>query len=146
MLQIKLLPLMIGLLAPQINKSVDPMELQISMIPSPEDPPLGSAEYQSELRMLGLGLKQSGLEIRDSSTRRLDVESQLPMIGEWWIKVEPQAAALLGTTVFSWLQARRGRTARLKIGEVEVDVRTVEELAAVIQVANRYQTICEMDS
>lgn len=122
------------------------MELQICMIPSPEDPPLGSTEYQLELRALGLTLKQSGLDVRDSGSRRLYVECQAPMLGEWWVKLGPQAAALLSATVHSWLEARRGRTARLKIGEVEADVRTVEELAAVIQVANRYQSISEMDS
>lgn len=121
------------------------MELQICMIPSPEDPPLRSDDYQSELRNLGSTLRASGLEICDVYPRPVRAETQPMMQGEWRVRLDPIAAPLLGTPVRTWLQARRGRTARLKVGEVEADVRTVEELVSVIQIANRYR-ISEMDS
>jgi hypothetical protein len=122
------------------------MELQICMIPSPEDPPLRSDGYQSELRDFGLIVSSSGLEISDMSPRPVRAEYRPAISGEWRIKLKPTAAPLLRTPVHSWLQARRGRIARLKIGEIETDVRTVDEFVTVIQIANRYQEASEQES
>ena len=122
------------------------MELQISMIPSPEDPPWRSSDYQSELRNLGLSLKADGLEIRDVSTLPARAGSPPPLLGEWRVKFDASLAPILQTPVGAWLQARRGRTARLRIGEIEADVRTIEELVRVIRVAKCYQEVTENES
>src|SRR5215469_4642795 len=122
------------------------MELQISMIPSPEDPPWSSDDYQSELRNLGLTLKADGLEIRDVASQPARAGTPLPLTGEWKVKFDDALAPILQTPVGSWLQARRGRTARLRIGEIEADVRTVEELVRVIKVAKCYQAVTESES
>ena len=53
---------------------------------------------------------------------------------------------ILKAPVGSWLQARRGRTARLRIGEIEADVRTAEDLARVIKIATCYQNVTENES
>ena len=62
------------------------------------------------------------------------------------VKFDPTLAPILQTPVGSWLQARRGRTARLRIGEIEADVRTIEELVRVIRVAKCYQEVTESES
>ena len=108
------------------------MELQISMIPSPEDPPWRSDDYQSGLRNLGLTLRADGLEI--------------PISGEWRVKLSATLGPILGVPVGSWLQARRGRTVRLTIGEVEADVRTADELVNAIKIAKFYQEAVENES
>src|SRR5215469_14018593 len=79
------------------------MELQISMIPSPEDPPWRSDDYQSELRNLGLTLKADGLEIRDVGTQPSRAGSPPPLSGEWRVKFESGLAPILQTPVGSWL-------------------------------------------
>ena len=112
------------------------MELHISMIPSPEDPPWRSDSYQAELRNLGQRLKADGLEIYDAGCPP----------GEWKLKLGTALAPALGAPVGSWLEARRGRTVRLKIGEIEADVRTVEDLARVIKIAKSYQEVSESES
>ena len=121
------------------------MELQISMIPSPEDPPLRSDDYQSELRDFGSTLRAKGLDIHDVGVHGVREGCPPPILGEWRIKLGATVAPILGTPVGSWLQARHGRTARLKIGEIEADIRTVEELVTVIQIANCYQDVMETD-
>jgi hypothetical protein len=122
------------------------MELQISMIPSPEDPPWRSDGYQSELRNLGLALKADGLDIHEVGSHPIRAGGSLPISGEWRVELgtllEPTLKAPLG----SWLQGRRGRTARLRIGEIEADVRTVEELVRVIKIAKCYQEVTESES
>ena len=122
------------------------MELQITMIPSPEDMPWKSDPYQSELRNLGLTLRADGLDIHDIAPRAVSAGTPHPISGDWSINLgatlEPTLKAPLGT----WLQARRGRTVRLKIGAIEADIRTIEELSDVIRVAHCYQKVAESES
>jgi hypothetical protein len=119
------------------------MELQISMIPSPEDPPWRSDDYQSELRNLGQALKADGLEIHEVGSHSVRSGGTPPSSGEWKVELDAMLGPTLKAPVGSWLQARRGRTARLRIGEIEADVRTVEELARVIKIARCYQEVTE---
>lgn len=112
------------------------MDLHISMIPSPEDSLWKCEDYQSELRNLGQALKADGLEIQDVGCPP----------GEWRVKLGAALAPTLGAPVGLWLQARRGRTVRLKMGEIEADVRTVEELTRVIKIAKCYQDVTESES
>jgi len=118
------------------------MELQISMIPSPEDPPCRSDDYQSELRNLGLTLRADGLELREVGPRSVRAECA-PLSGEWRVQLGAALGPILGVPVGSWLQARRGRTVRLTIGEMEADVRTADELESVIKIAKFYQEVAE---
>jgi hypothetical protein len=122
------------------------MELQISMIPSPEDPPWRSHDYQSELRKLGLALRVDGLEIQEVGSHAARSGEASPLSGEWRVKLAASLEPVLKAPVGSWLQARRGRTARLRIGEIEADVRNAEELARVIKIANCYQDVTENES
>jgi hypothetical protein len=122
------------------------MELQISMIPSPEDPPWRSEDYQSELRKLGVALRVDGLEIHEVGSHAVRSGDPSPISGEWSVKLGATLEPILNAPVGSWLQARRGRTARLRIGEIEADVRTVEELARVLKIAKCYQDVTENES
>ncbi|MCU1251754.1 MAG: hypothetical protein JWQ49_4783 [Edaphobacter sp.] len=122
------------------------MELQISMIPSPEDPPWRSEDYQSELRRLGLALSGDGLEIHEVGSHSACSGETSPISGEWRVKLGATLESMLKAPVSSWLQARRGRTARLRIGEIEADVRTAEDLGRVIKIAKCYQEVTENES
>jgi hypothetical protein len=68
------------------------------------------------------------------------------MSGEWRIELSATLGPILGVPVGSWLQARRGRTVRLIIGEMEADVRTANELVSVIKIAKFYQEAAENES
>jgi hypothetical protein len=122
------------------------MELLISMIPSPDDPPWRSDDYQSELRNLGLSFRADGLEIRDQGSRPVGAGCVPEISGEWRVKLDAMVGPILEAPVGSWLEARRGRTVRLTIGEIEADVRTVDELVSVIKKATRYEEVSENES
>jgi hypothetical protein len=119
------------------------MELHISMIPSPEDPPWRSDGYQSELRSLGLALRADGLEVREVGNVPAREGCVACISGEWKVRLGERVAPALKTPVGSWLQARRGRTVRLTIGETEADVQTAEELVSVIKIARSYEDVSE---
>ena len=122
------------------------MELLISMIPSPEDAPWRSEDYQSELRNLGSALRGDGLEIQEVGSHAARSGEMSPLSGEWRVKLGASLEPILKAPVGSWLQARRGRTAKLRIGEIEADVRNAEELARVIKIAKCYQSVTENES
>jgi len=117
------------------------MELHISMIPSPEDPPWMSDDYQSGLRNLGQTLRDDGLEIRDVGSHTARAIS-----GKWRVELCAALAPALGAPVDLWLRARPGRTVHLTIGEIEADVRTIDELISVIKIARSYQDVAENDA
>ena len=62
------------------------------------------------------------------------------------VKLCASLGPTLGTPVGSWLRTRRGRTVRMRIGEIEADVRTVEELVRVIKIAKCYQEVAEKEA
>jgi len=122
------------------------MELQISMIPSPDDPPWRSDDYQSELRNLGVALRADGLEVREVGNLPVREGCVACISGEWRVRLGDRVGPALKAPVGSWLQARRGRTVRLTIGETEADVRTVDELVSVIKIAKSYEEVSENDA
>jgi hypothetical protein len=122
------------------------MELQISMIPSPEDPPWMSDAYQSDLRNLGQTLRANGLEIREVGCHSVRAGCAPAISGEWRVKLGATVDHILGVPVGSWLQARHGRTVHLTIGEIEADVRTADEFVKVIKIAKCYQAVAENEA
>lgn len=122
------------------------MDLQISMIGSPEDPQWMSDSYQTDLREVGRALRAKGLEIREVGGRSAREGCASCVSGEWKVALNAGIGPILKVSVGSWLQARRGRTVRLKMGEIEADVRTAEELASVIKLAKGYMKVAESES
>jgi len=122
------------------------MELHISMIPSPEDPPWRSDDYQSSLRGLELAFRADGLDIHESERSSVIAECGTAMSGEWMIRLDAMPHSVLEAVVGSWLQARRGRAVCLTIGEIEADVLTVAEFIDAIKCARLYQEMSESDS
>jgi hypothetical protein len=122
------------------------MELHISMIPSPEDPPWRSDDYQSELRNLGLTLRAYGLELHDVGAHSAREGCIPAMSGAWRVELGASLGPILEAPVGSWLQSRRGRTVRLTVGEIETDVRTADELLCVIKTARSYQEVADSET
>jgi len=122
------------------------MELHISMIPSPEDPPWRSDDYQSGLRGLEMAFNVDGLEVHEAGRSSVIAECGTTISGEWWVRLDAMPHSVLAAVVGSWLQERRGRTVCLTIGEVEADVLTVDEFLGAIQCARLYQELSESDS
>jgi hypothetical protein len=62
------------------------------------------------------------------------------------VKLGATLGSILGVPVGSWLEARRGRMVRLTVGEIEADVRTVDDLLCVIKTARAYQEVAESET
>jgi hypothetical protein len=118
---------------------MEPLELNLTLIPSAGDGLLYSAAYQKELKEFSAELKQQQVVARareapqtasssgsDSSEKASDGS---PLIGEFILKYAPAVLASSGFTgiVTAWIARRNGRKVRLKVGEIEVEAATIEE-------------------
>ncbi|MFZ0963427.1 MAG: hypothetical protein WAO35_21410 [Terriglobia bacterium] len=109
-------------------------ELHLTLIGAPDDPPLVpiNAKYQNELESFSRAVEAQGLEI--SSYRRC-LESGGGgdyLVGEFLIKVVPPLLSVVGA-IGAWLKNNHGRRVRLKVGEIEAEAPTVEEVEKLLK-------------
>jgi hypothetical protein len=60
-------------------------------------------------------------------------------LGDFAIKLAATVGPVLGTVVGAWLHARYGRKVRLKIGDVEAEAQTIEEVQELLRRAEEFQ-------
>ena len=100
-------------------------QLELILVRGPDDGPLSSKEYQDGLAELAKSLRAQGSKL---ITRFHDFDAIGAadlLSGEFILKVlAPGAAAVLG----AWLHARYGRKVRLKVGEIEAEAQSVEDV------------------
>ena len=89
--------------------------ITITLMPSPDDPPLFSDEYQAELERVGDAFRSGGIEVEIPIIRMDSVEDGGGLIGEFIIplvKVAPVAVSSAALWVLGCKEnfaARRGR-------------------------------------
>lgn len=121
---------------------MDAPELQLTLIPAPDDPRLKSSAYQAELRQLEQDLQSKGIqasalfEVREAWT---PVPMPAPYLGDFFIKLTTAIGPVLGAVVGAWLHARYGRKVRLKIGDIEAEAQTAEEVEKLLARAQEIQ-------
>jgi hypothetical protein len=100
-------------------------KLTLSLISAETDPPLHSPEYQQGLEGVVSSLGAQGVKV----SSLVDLEESAGSTG----------TPLLGVAVAAWVQGRYGRKARLKIGDIEAEARTVEEVEKLISRAKKFR-------
>jgi hypothetical protein len=120
-------------------------ELTIRLFPALDDAPARSMLYQRELRrfeesLLALGLDvRVSIELRESGVPETLAAVVSPYLGDFMIKFAATAGPALGTLIGAWLHARYGRKVRLKIGDIEAEAQSVEEVEKLLQQAEQFQ-------
>jgi hypothetical protein len=123
---------------------MDALEFELSLIPAQDDPPLGSPEYQAELRNFEQDLESNGLEVSPIVEFReawIPEPIVAPYLGDFIIKLAAIVGPVLGAGVGAWLRGRYGRKVRIKVGanEIEAEAQTVEEVERLIARAYEIQ-------
>jgi hypothetical protein len=119
---------------------MDTDKLILTLMPAETDPSLRSPEYQRGLNKLATAFSAQGMKV--SSVVELEESegsSETILLGKYTIELAKIAAPVIAGIIGAWLQARYGRTARLKIGDIEAEARTVEEVEKLIARAKRLQ-------
>jgi hypothetical protein len=123
--------------------NTEKLTLSLSLISAETDPPLHSLEYQQGLEELATTLGAQGTKV--SSLVELEESAGstgTPLLGTFTIELAKAAGptlAAVGVAVAAWLQGRYGRKARLKIGDIEAEARTVEEVTELIARAKKFR-------
>ena len=123
---------------------MDAPELKLTFIPSPDDPRPSDTRYQEELGRFEQTITSQGLEVSALFEFRESASPGFisPYMGEFYIKLASLAATtigVLGMAISTWLRARYGRKVRLKIGEIEAEAQSLEDVERLLQRAEQFQ-------
>ncbi|WP_246217399.1 hypothetical protein [Paraburkholderia panacisoli] len=111
-----------------------PAWLRILLIPSADDSPFFSDEFQANLRAFFQTLDAADIQVSSVALNMDIVDARRPLMGEFVFslaQVGPALSAALG----AWLEANAGRKLRLKIIGVEFEANTMTQLVQVLDKA-----------
>lgn len=116
----------------------DTIDLYVTFLPSPEDigQPSLSEDYMRALREIHAFSKAQGglIPLQGASSN-----AAVGIVVEFAKVVVPLLGPALGAAVTGWFQGRAGRKLRLKVGEVEVEAHTSEEIEQLLKQAQALQ-------
>ncbi|RRA02547.1 hypothetical protein [Burkholderia cepacia] len=122
------------------NNSKNVQEIEILLKRAPDDPAERDPAFQDELRVFSSTLHSAGIRY---SQRAMAFDSATAVgypLAEFIIKeLGPAAIGVIGTAVGAWVSGRSGRKVRLKIGDIEAEGRTIEEITQLLQHARTFQ-------
>lgn len=115
-------------------------KLELSLEASAEEPPIGDPTRQAELKEASRVLKaESGVSVMEMMTLRKAVGAGSEHLGQFLVVAGPAVAAAISAVSAAWLQGRFGRKARLKVGDIEAEARTLEEVEKLVKLAEESQ-------
>jgi hypothetical protein len=114
-----------------------PDEFLLILVPSKDDAPPFSDEYQAELG----GFAKDAHATSQYGFAMDSAAGGGGPVGEFIFDAAAVTALIrcLGTICTEWIKARHGRKLRLKSGDVEVQATTVEEIEAMVKLAKGHQ-------
>jgi hypothetical protein len=116
-------------------------KVAIILIPSPDDKPTFSLEYQMELRSLQDAFVAAGIKA-DSAVMALDsAESFGGQIGEFAIEIAKYGSAALPGIVIGYLKARAGRKTKVEFyadgSPKRIEAQTPEQIISMLNAVSR---------
>lgn len=116
----------------------NPGKVRFYLMNAPDDPPTFSNEGQISLRGVVSALKEKHIDA-DTPFMTLDaIDAVGGYTGEIAVLIQAVSPVLTGILA-AWLQSKAGRKVRLKVGDIEVEARTVEEADQLLQRARALQ-------
>ncbi len=109
-----------------------PDEIKFILKRSPEDEPQFSREYQDEMGKVFTAFRNDGVKVQARAFAMDAIDAVGGATGEFlaFAKVlGPASIAALG----GWLAGRNGRKVRIKVGEIEAEANSVEQLDHVLE-------------
>ena len=121
---------------------MDALEVTLTLVSAPDDTELKSPGFQKELRNFREALVTSGIET-SSAIQLLEAWAPEPAptiyLGDFTIKFVAAVGPIIGAAIGAFVQARFGRKVRLKIGEIEAEAQTPEQVERLVEMAQAIQ-------
>jgi hypothetical protein len=102
--------------------------LGVRLVRAPDDPPLVSREYQEALGEFRKSLQAVGIQSSARSFAFDGVAGGGGLSGDFVLKLAGEIGPALIAGIFAWLHGRYGRKVRLKVGDIEAEAQTTEEV------------------
>jgi hypothetical protein len=113
-------------------------DLKITLLAAPDELSYFTPEYQQELRAFEKAFNDQGVPV--DSERALAKMAGGPFLsGEFVLKVADKIGPPLIAGVAGWLHGRAGRKVRLKVGDIEAEAPTIEEVEKLLDRAREIQ-------
>jgi len=124
------------------NESTLPkVEVELQLKPTSDDPVVQDPAFQAELRTFSGSLRAAGVLFSQRAMTFDAVDATGYAFAEYVIKeLGPAAIGVIGTAAGAWITGRSWRKVRLKVGDVEVEARTSEEIEQLLKQAKAFQT------
>jgi hypothetical protein len=115
------------------------MEVHLTMIAALDDPDQRSSGYQRQLTQFADSLTSNGMDF--SAARSLRMTEAAPVVygGAFTVQVLPALVPVVCTLLGAWLRGRYDRRVRLKVGDIEAEAQTVEDVEKLLRRAQELQ-------
>jgi len=94
---------------------------------------------RQEANEFGKSFSSQGIEVEAGGTPRNWLPAGAEFLGDFLIKFAPTVGPVLAAAGGAWLHAKYGRKIRLKIGDIEAEAQTVEEVEKLLAKAQEIQ-------
>lgn len=109
--------------------------LRLTLVRADHDEAAFSPNYQTELRQFYQRVRADNVRISAVVFTLDSVGASGGLVGEFVMPLAQVIGPVLGGDAVAWLQRRAGRKLRLKVGDLEVEARTPEEIGHLLQQA-----------
>ena len=113
-------------------------EIKIVLRPSPEEPQLFSRETQDNMNAVLSAFYDAGIKTRATGMAFDSIDAVGGFTGEFIALATTLGGTVVGA-LGTWLASRNGRKVRLKIGDVEAEAKTQEEVEKLLALARNYK-------
>ena len=122
---------------------MDEMNISLRRAPDEGKDPRDPA-FQAELGQFSRRLHIAGLKVSQRGMAFDSVEHLGYPLPEFTVAFVSGASTVIGAALGAWLKGRYGRKARLKVGDIEAEAQTVEEVEKLLATAQAFQARQEL--
>ncbi|WP_091715193.1 hypothetical protein [Methylobacterium phyllostachyos] len=119
--------------------ATDAQSLKLTLLLAPDDGPKNGREAQDAIAGVSRELHQSGVSYSQRGMAFDSVDAVGFALPEYIIPLAQAVGPTLGVILVAWLQGRAGRKVRLKVGDVEAEARTADEVERLLNKAAEMQ-------
>ncbi len=114
---------------------LDQAEICLTLVPAEADGDRAGEDCQRELRHCYEQLRASGMKVSPRIYTKDSAGAVGSLVGEFVIPLATTIGPVLAAAVSAWFQRRDGRKLRLKVGDIEVEAHSEEELERLLEQA-----------
>lgn len=118
---------------------MDIRPLHLTLIAADDEGAICTPEFQRDIAPIGAALRHAGIEY---SQRAMAFDSAQALgfpLPEYLLPLIQTIGPTLGVVLVAWLQGRAGRKVKIKIGDMEAEGRTPEEIERLLKFALTYK-------